>query len=241
MLPSLVLALAATVAPALEVAPAVEESVAAAVEKTAAAEVEEIEVGSVTSVEDADDVAVESALDQEVGFDGDLALDLDFDFDLLDAPEPAAPLVDSALLTRRRLMLSGHQAFGLALVAAMAGTMITGQLNYWDGHMGDETGRFELSHRVLSYSTFGLFAVTAGGALLAPVPDDRVSSGFDRVMLHRIGLFSAAAGMVAQAILGPVTASRQGFLDQEPLAVAHLAVGWTTLALMAVGVGALVF
>lgn len=192
------------------------------------------------SVEE-NDVAPVSNNDSDFDPDFDFTADPDFDFDLLGEPEPVAPPVDASLLARRRLMLKGHQAMGLALVALMAGTMVSGQLNYWDGHVADETGRFKLTHRVLSYSTLGAFALTGGAAIFAPVPPDRTSSGLDRVMLHRIGLFGAAAGMAAQAILGPLTVSRQGYFDQQQLAVAHLAVGWTTFALMALGVGAIVF
>ena len=54
-------------------------------------------------------------------------------------------------------------------------------------------------------------------------------------------MFTAAAGMVTQAILGIYTRERVGYLDQERFATVHLVVGYVTLAAMLTGVGALVF
>jgi hypothetical protein len=51
----------------------------------------------------------------------------------------------------------------------------------------------------------------------------------------------ATAGMVAQGVLGIWTQSREGYLNQQSIATAHLVVGYVTLAAVATGVGALVF
>ena len=67
-------------------------------------------------------------------------------------------------------------------------------------------------------------------ALLAPSP--KTPRKFDRVMVHRIAMFTAAAGMVTQAVLGIYTRERIGWLDQEQFATAHLVVGYMTLAAM---------
>ena len=52
---------------------------------------------------------------------------------------------------------------------------------------------------------------------------------------------AAAAGMLAQGVLGVYTSQREGYLNQEQFAKMHLAIGYGTLAAMTVGVGALVF
>jgi hypothetical protein len=54
-------------------------------------------------------------------------------------------------------------------------------------------------------------------------------------------MFTAAAGMIAQGVLGVVTRDREGYLNQERFGTAHLVIGYATLAAMATGVGALVF
>ncbi len=162
------------------------------------------------------------------------------DFDLLGAPAPA-PKVDEGALRLRRTMLSWHQGAGLALLALQLATTVVGQLNYSDRFAGGpSTGRYELSHKVLAYSTLGLFAIDGSLALLAPSPVRR-DEGFDRVTLHKIAMFTAAVGMLAQGILGVVTREREGYLNQSQLATIHLAVGYATLAAVGVGVGALTF
>jgi hypothetical protein len=162
------------------------------------------------------------------------------DFDLLGAAKPPPDTADAAALRRRRTMLTAHQAIGFGLVGLQLATTVVGQLNYSDRFGGPSTARYQLTHATLAYSTLGIFALNATVALLAPSPVKR-SYGMDRVMVHRIAMFTAAAGMVGQGLLGAYTHQREGYLNQEKLATAHLAIGYGTLAAMAIGVGALVF
>jgi hypothetical protein len=163
------------------------------------------------------------------------------DFDLLGTPMPPPQAVDPGALRLRRSMLTVHQGLGFGLIGLQLATTIVGQLSYSDRfHGGPSTGRYELSHAALAYTTLGVFAVNGLVALLAPSPI-KTPMKMDRVMVHRIGLFTAAAGMVAQGVLGISTRNREGFLDQERIATTHLAIGYVTLAAMAVGVGAIVF
>lgn len=164
------------------------------------------------------------------------------DFDLLGAPASAQPPVDDGALKLRRSMLSLHQGLGIGLLAMTASSVAVGQLNYNDRFGGGpSTGRFELAHAGLAYGTLGLFVGTGALALLAPVPVQKESEGVDRVTLHKVGLFTAAAGMAAQAGLGIAASAREGHVNQQGFATAHLAIGYLTLAGMALGVGALVF
>jgi hypothetical protein len=162
------------------------------------------------------------------------------DFDLLgEAKPPPAP--DAGALKLRRTMLTVHQAVGFGLVGLQLATTIVGQLNYSDRFAGGpSTAQYQLSHAALAYTTLGVFVVNGTIALLAPSPVKR-SMTMDRVMVHRIAMFTAAAGMLAQGILGVYTSDREGYLNQEKLATVHLAIGYATLAAMATGVGALVF
>ena len=53
-------------------------------------------------------------------------------------------------------------------------------------------------------------------------------------------MLGATAGMVAEAGLGIWTASREGYADQSKIGTVHLVVGYATLTMMIVAVGALV-
>jgi hypothetical protein len=102
------------------------------------------------------------------------------------------------------------------------------------------TGRFQLAHAVLSFSTLGLFAVDGTVALLAPGNPPK-KEHYDRVTVHKAGMALATAGMIAQGVVGVYAAQQEGRLDQPRLARTHLVIGYATLAAVALGVGALVF
>jgi hypothetical protein len=179
-----------------------------------------------------------AATAKEEGARGDEEPSLDFD--LLGAAKPPPEPADSGALRLRRRMLSAHQGIGLGLVGLQLATTAVGQLNYSDRFpAGPDTGRYRLSHQALAYTTVGVFAVNGAVALLAP--SAKTPRRLDRVMVHRIAMFTAAAGMATQAILGIQTRERVGRLDQERLATIHLAVGYATLAAVLTGVGAIVF
>ncbi len=162
------------------------------------------------------------------------------DFDFLGDPAPVAQ-VDDKLVEKRRWMLTLHQGVGFGLTALMAGTMVSGQLNYSDRFAGPSSGRFETVHGVLAASTLAAFAAAGLLAYLAPVPLEKKAEGIDRVTLHKIGMIGATVGMVAQGVLGVATQRREGYANQGTLAVAHLAIGYATLACMVEALGALVF
>lgn len=161
------------------------------------------------------------------------------DFDLLGEAKPPPEPAEAGALRLRRRMLTVHQGIGLGLLGLQVATTAVGQLNYSDRFVSDQdTARYKLPHRYLAYATLGAFAVNGGIALLAP--SAKTPRKLDRVMVHRVAMFTAAGGMVAQAILGIQTRERVGRLDQERLATTHLVVGYATLAAVLAGVGALV-
>ncbi|HEX9052218.1 MAG TPA: hypothetical protein VF841_16940 [Anaeromyxobacter sp.] len=164
------------------------------------------------------------------------------DFDLLGKPPPPPDTsAEDARMRRRHRLLQIHQRVGLAMGTLELATVVTGQLNYDDKFGTANTGRYVLTHKVLAYSTFGLFAVGGTLALLAPRPADKPDRGWDRVRVHKLGMLLATAGMVAQAVVGIETRNREGYLDQKQLARTHLAIGYATLACTGIAVGALVF
>ena len=161
------------------------------------------------------------------------------DFDLLGEPAKAER-VDEAALRLRRTMLNLHQGVGLGMFALQLATTVVGQLNYNDKFGGDNTAKYVQPHAILAYSTLATFVAAGTLALFAPSPL-RKSEGFDRVSLHKLAMYGAAAGMLAQGILGVVTKSREGYQNQKSIGTAHLVVGYATLAAVATGVGALIF
>jgi hypothetical protein len=164
------------------------------------------------------------------------------DFDLLGEAQAPGATPDAGRMKLRRQMLTGHQASGIALLGLQLSTTVLGQLNYQDkfgGSAPPNTDQYRMPHAVMSYATLAAFVATGTLALLAPSPVKKPAR-MDRVTVHRIAMFTAAAGMAAQAGLGIWTAKREGYLDQEDTARIHLAVGYATLAAVATGVGALV-
>ena len=138
-------------------------------------------------------------------------------------------------------MLTLHQGLGIGLAAGLVGTMITGQLNYNDKFWGGgNSGRYETLHEVFAFSTLSIAAVVAPLALFAPEPLEK-EHGFDRLTLHKIGEFTAFACWAAELVMGLLTVDHEGLFDQRTLAQVHLAIGYTSLAGMLVGVGAIVF
>jgi len=194
------------------------------------------------------DLLLEERLTLDLGHVSALALaatppDPSLDFDLLGKPKPPAEKIDDAAMKRRRTMLDLHQKIGLGLVALQAATTLVGQLNYSDKYGGSSpavTGRYELSHSVLAYTTLGVFAVNGALALLAPGSQVKKKE-WDRTTLHKVGMALAAAGMAAQGVVGIWADRREGYLDQKKLATTHLVIGYATLVAVGVGVGAIVF
>jgi hypothetical protein len=162
------------------------------------------------------------------------------DFDLLgEAPKPAAAAEDPSL-RRRRSMLNLHQGLGIGLLGLQLASTVTGQLNYNDKFGVENTGRYKLTHKVVTYANLATFAVVGGIALLAPRDKNAPPSGLGRTTIHKVGMGLATLGMVTQGVLGVYTTQREGYLDQQRYGRAHLVVGYSTLAVMLVAVGALV-
>lgn len=163
------------------------------------------------------------------------------DFDLLgDAPKAPAVEEDGSLRTRRK-MLDLHQGFGIGLMALQVASTVTGQLNYEDKFSVDNTGRYRATHMGVTYTNLAVFATTGAIALFAPGAKGPKPSGIGRTTIHKIGMGLATLGMIGQGILGVQTAHREGYVDQRSWGRKHLALGYATLAVMSIAVGAIVF
>jgi len=159
----------------------------------------------------------------------------DQDFDLLaprKAPDEATRARDAELmqqLGRRRTMLQLHQLGGYATMATVTAAVVLGQVNYLDKYGGGgDTGRWITPHAIAAFTAAGVFTATGLLAVLAPSPLEKPLR-VDTATLHKVAMAVAAAGMAAQVVLGPITASKEGQLSQRDFALAHQIIGYTTL------------
>jgi hypothetical protein len=143
----------------------------------------------------------------------------------------------SALSQKRRHRLETHQLLGLTTWAFMAASCIIGQLNYNDLYGGGSgRGSYMMPHRLLVYSTAGLFTATGIYVLLAPQPYKKPLK-FDTGLIHRVAAIGATAGMVAEVVLGFITARTADSGNPSgisQMAKIHDVVGWTTFGFMTV-------
>jgi hypothetical protein len=174
------------------------------------------------------------------------------DFQFFEPDDAAAPGADSAARSAniaeqsktRRHRLTTHQFLGLTTWAFMAASCIIGQLNYNDLYGGGSgRGSYMMPHRLLVYSTTGLFTATGLYALLAPQPYKKPLK-FDTGLVHRMAAIGATAGMVAEVVLGFLTARTADSGNSsgiKSMAKVHDAIGWTTFGFMTVAGTAWIF
>jgi len=158
------------------------------------------------------------------------------DFDLLPpqkAPDEATKQRDLELmqdLERRRTMLQLHQIGGYATLATVTAAVVLGQINYLDKYAGGgDTGKWVTPHEIAAITAATVFTATGLLAVFAPSPLEKPVR-MDTATLHKIAMAVATAGFVAQVVLGPITASKEGQLSQRDFALAHQIIGYTTLA-----------
>ncbi|HYV66479.1 MAG TPA: hypothetical protein VE964_09585, partial [Myxococcales bacterium] len=119
--------------------------------------------------------------------------------------------------------------------------VVLGQLNYLDKYAGGgDTGKWVTPHAIAAFTAAGVFTATGLLAVLAPSPLEKPAR-IDTATLHKIAMAVATAGIVAQVVLGPITASKEGQVSQRDYALAHQIIGYTTLAATYTGFFVLTF
>lgn len=163
------------------------------------------------------------------------------DFQLLDEPQRRLndPAFEAAV-ARRRVLLTAHQATGLATWALMGATVVYGRLNYRDMYFGEGTEKYQPTHQKLAYATAATFAMTGLLALSAPEPYPKPMR-LDTAFVHKSSMALATVGLVSQVVLGLGIRRGLGNLDPLDTARVHQAVGIGTFAAMSVGAITLVF
>jgi len=136
--------------------------------------------------------------------------------------------------TVRHAQLQWHQGFGLATLGTMALTAGMGAYtSNWANPAQYPTTRS--LHMALGGITTGLYLGAATLALTAPKGYDVHEEGWDAVAIHRYLAWFHAAGLVSTVTLGILTSI--GRMDPKT----HGILGGTTLGLMALSAGVIVF
>jgi cytochrome b561 len=170
----------------------------------------------------------------------------DMNFDLLGTAKPHQQTAEEARIERaaatRRTMLTIHQTAGLVTLAALAATVIVGQLNYSDkfSDVPNNSGRWEQAHSILAFTTVAGFTATGLLGLFAPKPYDQPVRA-DTTLAHKLLMGAATLGMVSEMGLGIYTASHEGLANQKSIAQAHQVIGFSTLLFMGAGASAFLF
>ncbi|HET6567623.1 MAG TPA: hypothetical protein VFG50_06640 [Rhodothermales bacterium] len=128
------------------------------------------------------------------------------------------------LRTRHR-MLSWHPRLGLLTWGAMTAQVITGTLIYTNREA--HYASLEPIHKVMGYTTFGLYSLTASLSLLAP-PARRYGEGISSIKIHRYLAIIHFAGMMAQPWLGRWAAHANSPEAYDSRIRTHRIVGWVT-------------
>jgi hypothetical protein len=174
----------------------------------------------------------------------------DLNFDLLGEKKDEGPTPEQLELSHRanvrRTYLTVHQTVGFSTLGLLAATVVVGQLNYMDqwhtngNGVPAETGKWELTHEVLSFTTLGGFLATGLIGLLTPVTED-APRAIDTTFFHKLFMGGAALGMTTEMALGIFTEGNVGLQNQKSLAQIHQVIGYSTLGLMTMGVSAFLF
>lgn len=176
------------------------------------------------------------------------------DFDLFsdqpkpDAAQAAAQAAKAAAVEKqigvRRKMLIAHQAIGFTTLAVMAAAVAVGQVNYLARYNSLNDGldydRYQTAHLGLTITSTALFTALGVLGVAAPNPYPKPIRA-DAALVHKVAMILATAGMVTQMVLGPITASYEGKIEQRKLALGHVITGYATWGFMAAGVLAYVF
>jgi hypothetical protein len=167
-----------------------------------------------------------------------------FDFELGDSAKKSAAETEADTkranliaekVQLRRKMLVTHQVFGFVTLGLLAVTLVLGTLNYVDKFGGgDYTGTYNTPHLALAVGSSATFTTAALLALLAPNPYPKPIK-LDGALFHKVFMALAAACFVTQLVMGPISASREGQLDQRDLALGHLVVGYGSALFMTAG------
>ena len=127
----------------------------------------------------------------------------------------------------RRNMLQWHQRLGLITLGAIAYQFISGKKQYNNNFENFTTER-QKRHKILGYTTYGLYLSTASLSLLAP-PARKTTKGLSSTKIHKYLAIIHFSAMIAQPWLGYKAAKSTNADDYDRYINLHNIAGSVTI------------
>jgi len=127
----------------------------------------------------------------------------------------------------RRNMLQWHQRLGLITLGAIAYQFISGKKQYNNNFENFTTER-QKRHKILGYTTYGLYLSTASLSLLAP-PARKTTKGLSSTKIHKYLAIIHFSAMIAQPWLGYKAAKSTNADDYDRYINLHNIAGSVTM------------
>ena len=176
-----------------------------------------------------------------------------------------------AQIRERQELATIHRAFGIATWGAMLATVVLGTIQYHNLYGGfgsredtpcvqgtavfgqDQCWSTPYPHAIAAGATTVLYTATFALSLTMPDPNHAADGNGDfanRLSIHKILRWVHFGGMIAQALLGILTASALefGLFDRAndydalaAMATVHQGVGWVTFGALSAAAGLMIF
>lgn len=127
----------------------------------------------------------------------------------------------------RRNMLQWHQRLGLLTLGAITYQFLSGKKQYNNNFENFNTDR-QKRHKVLGYTTYGLYLSTASLSLLAP-PSRKQTKGLSSTKIHKYLAIVHFSAMIAQPWLGYKAARSTNTDDYNKYIDLHNIAGTVTM------------
>ncbi len=127
----------------------------------------------------------------------------------------------------RRNMLQWHQRLGLLTLGAITYQFLSGKKQYNNNFENFNTTR-QKRHKILGYTTYGLYLSTASLSLLAP-PSRKQSKGLSSTKIHKYLAIVHFTAMIAQPWLGYKAARAANTDDYNKYIDLHNIAGTVTM------------
>lgn len=138
----------------------------------------------------------------------------------------APPDLQSEMRLRRN-MLQWHQRLGLLTLGAITYQFLSGKKQYSNNFDNFTTER-QKRHKLLGYTTYGLYLSTASLSLLAP-PPRKQTKGISSIKIHKYLAIIHFSAMIAQPWLGYKAAKSTNTDDYDKYIKLHNTMGTVTM------------
>jgi len=127
----------------------------------------------------------------------------------------------------RKNMLQWHQRLGLLTLGAITYQFLSGKKQY-SNNFDNFTSERQKKHKLLGYTTYGLYLSTASLSLLAP-PPRKQTKGISSIKIHKYLAIVHFSAMIAQPWLGYKAAKSTNPEDYDKYIKLHNTLGTVTM------------